>query len=246
MTEMEEYKKAFRFVKENEQYFASEMFGRPLLSMFLNWKLGKIRKARYKAAYNTLSVKKKKNPDFAEMEKALGEDKCREIDNALRAKGLLIAEKRAEKYVRLSSRLHELSEIVPIEESGEMRPVSSSCVASYSSQGLGDNSYARNALASDLEILKSAGFAAEIVPYEANDSTKWTRQPIEKGKFKKSDGYFLMARLDDWQFDAVRRMSRKTLLEWATECWNRGANPKVLLPSLDDDTFERSLKLKSA
>lgn len=123
----------------------------------------------------------------------------------------------------------ETTEIIPGETWNKLFKRSG---GDFWSQGYGANIYAEASVKETQEILTRNGIESRI-----------TKSLF----YKTSDGmedweFYLEAPLEPWQYDCVIRKTPWDLYSWAVSCWKRNVNPKVYLPMMDFDIWERSME----
>ena len=107
----------------------------------------------------------------------------------------------------------------------------------YHTQGFGANKYAKNSLLSDLVLLQTLGYSAEI---RNGKSRRVSRMHGETYY----TNYELWAKISDFDFQMIKWSSKfVSVLNWATLCWRNSVNPKVYFPFLSYDDYEKSQAL---
>lgn len=139
---------------------------------------------------------------------------------------------------RLDDRLRDLAgELAP--RRGSLRLLLARVrVASYSTQGHGARSYARNAACAEADRFRSAGVEAEVTfrePKKRPDPVNGSFGYVDmSGEFEVHG--LLASELDG---EIARRAPGLTLREHVRQCWARGVNPRVDMPFLPHGYEER-------
>ncbi len=53
----------------------------------------------------------------------------------------------------------------------------------------------------------------------------------------------LWANIKEWQYDYLKRHVSFNILDWCVQCWGNGINPKVRMPFLNDELYEKSMRI---
>lgn len=132
----------------------------------------------------------------------------------------------------LASILNGIAESIEIIPSDTMMVVDSANSSTYSSQGWGASKYAKGSLMGKYSLLEGKGYKVEIRENKETSSKYVTY-------------YDLYCNLEKWQVDCVLRRDKQTVGDWAMSCWEKGLNPKVLNPFLDDEVYYETLNCYS-
>lgn len=132
---------------------------------------------------------------------------------------------------KLKNLLYANADFVEISQSDEFSMVHSSRASNYRSQGC-KNKYAKS------ELDKYIGILAEnSIQYEIRERPEWNSSPCD------SYEYQLWAKIELWQWDALLRRTKYSVLDWAVRCWQQGVNPRVYNPYLSNEIWDESLKI---
>lgn len=157
----------------------------------------------------------------------LPEDVVEEIRQKWHDIALVYIEDRTYTMVRLRRFMRENANKIDLSPQAEESVIDDCDTTAYNSQGSGKYKYARAPLEIKQQILLANGFTARI------DEQPWSDG---KGIYK----YILMSNAARYQLDAIQRMGFD-MTEWAADCWRKGVNPKVYIPTLDDKVYSDSL-----
>lgn len=247
------YQKAYEFRKKF-WYIGNDFMWENALGYHLSQEFQPMREKLYQAKFKSL-YPRRKVPKWDKLWFALTEDQCEAIDAPIREKSGRMAKQIIKNYYKLNDLMSEWASKVDLTAHGEMRVVKKSDTGTYSTQGWGAEQYAFNALKSPLNTLTQADYKAEIWPVTHDENYKAIILPndemnaLQREKRPKqhepysTTGFALMCCLDEWQFDAVMRLSEKTILDLAVECWRTGANPRVLYPSISAEISRQASEI---
>lgn len=228
------YAKAHAFLQRFWYIRNTFGMGDSILTGYMNNKFQPMRDKLYIETYQQLYPNRKK-PNIKTVIKKLPDPLKAEIDGLVIQRGTKYAKHLIATFYRLDDLLNIWCHKVDLTET-EWETVKTSDVGTFNSQGIGRNRYAKNALSSSMNMLRTAGYECRIEPYYWGE-----KGYVDSGK--ELAGYALKAKLNEWQFDALWRKSNMTQLEWAVDCWRNGTNPKVYAPFLPDDVYYMSEKL---
>jgi hypothetical protein len=145
------------------------------------------------------------------------------------------AKARYRQYYLVLGYLNARASEVDLTPSEDLHKVMTGDVTAHNSQGFGAYKYAKAPLLRTQDLLSKHGFYSEIREVYWGDVLDNPSKPNELYQFK------LWTELEPYQLDALERRQETSLLDWATDCWKRGTNPKVYSPFLPDDIYDQSL-----
>lgn len=202
---MQTYSEVFKRFKNNKR-----------LAQAASKRYQKVADARFIAAFKKKYPKKKLPKYFRQEDDSL----YFEIFNSILPRYSAKVESIIVRGKALEETLNQLA-AGDIPQTNEFREVFSSCSYDYWSMGFGASKYARDAVdrKADMLIANGIEFRIEVVP---------------QGSSK--DGcsintYKLFAPLDEAGWDQLNRRPID-LVEYVRKCWERGVNPRVMMPLL--------------
>lgn len=111
--------------------------------------------------------------------------------------------------------------LADVPKSERMQHVSTHYKSTWSTQGFGDVTYARNAAQQEVDRIEANGYTGTI-------------RECGNGQF---EILVNVETLDDWTI--LKRKPGPSLAEWIRRCWKRGVNPRVYSPFLPHGLEEK-------
>lgn len=219
--------------------------------IFLGWHINGVFAPKYYERID--AVFKQKLPKVKRVNRAYIEETYPEIAAEIKED----IQKQVDRYLVLSVRKYKilndwLNQNAPnVELKAERQIVYTSNAGTYSTQ-TSPLTYTHSSCKTQADLIKSCGIECEIVPlYYHKSLSILTKEDLDKQSQEIKDsairggceGHAVIAPLEPFMLDAIRRKTKMTKLEWAVNCWKNGSNPKVIDPFLDDGIFDESLKV---
>lgn len=172
------------------------------------------------------------------------------IDQEVRDIAMTYYQDRLWTHTRLERQLRELAPTLDLAPLPDMSRVYRSDVSSYRSQ-TNSYGYAKAPAERRADLLGEWGFTAEVRVITWEDEfgpgetrvAGWTGNGYMRNYKNMTHSFDVYANCEVYHLDAVERMGGKTILEWATDCWKRGTNPKVYYPFLSDEVYDKSMAM---
>jgi hypothetical protein len=213
-----DYEKIYN-ARENNPNFESDIFG-----IFNKWhiegKFGKsFNKNIEKIYFEQFPRRKKFNLNKAL--KDLPNETIQEIRKKWQDIAMSYFDHKIKQYKLLNDLLDKIADNTEISPTKYKRVLKNCHISAYSSQGWGAHKYARNSVSRELYLLDK--FNGKVVCFK--------------------NTYYLVANIEKWQFDALKKKDNTSILQWAVNCWKSGVNPRVYNPFLPYSIVDKSIKI---
>lgn len=176
-------------------------------------KLSKARRAKLKLDYYAATL-------------TLGDEETERLMKPFHERASATGDRQHDEEKALKAKLDTLAETAEIHPGEFWHGFEESWVSTYSTQGWGAESYARNAMK-----------VAALVPMHFNIETEVVKNP---GSSEFTSGYVVAVKVESMlDVEIMKRKPAISFRDWMKACWKTGANPRVFNPWLPHGLEEK-------